>query len=101
MGYQIVYSPEDKRKYPINTPRKRKINLAPLLLLLATVLLLGRPKIRSEVERWLIPGDPQITRAAFVVMIEQLQGGETFGAAVTTFCNEIIAGGEANALYWT
>lgn len=100
MGYQIVYNPEDNHKYPTHIRKKRKVKMIPLILF-ASILVLGSRQIRGKLEQWLIPGDPQVTKAAFSLMMEDLRDGESFGDAVTAFCNEIIAGNENKTLSWT
>lgn len=101
MSYQIMYNPEDSHKYPTQFKKKHKKIILPVLMVLLCVLALGRPGIRNKVEQWLIPGDPQVTKAAFSLMLDELREGESLGDAVTTFCNEIIAGSENKTISWT
>ena len=49
---------------------------------------------RAGVLDFLIPGDEAITRKAFQTMIEDVKEGERVSDAVTTFCEEILAGAE-------
>lgn len=48
------------------------------------------PKSRAALRAMLIPGDEEITSAAWNELVEDLQEGESFGAAFETFCREII-----------
>ena len=101
MSYQIMYNPEDSHKYPTRIQKKHKFKLLPVIAGLICLLTLGRPEMRSKLEQWLIPGDPQVTKAAFSLMLDELREGESFGNAVTTFCNEIITGSENKTISWT
>ena len=56
------------------------------------VMLLCLPVVRESVKQLLLPGDPVITEAAFISMVEQLGAGESVYDAVTVFCKEIIQG---------
>jgi len=101
MGYKIMYNPEDNDKYPVFKPKKRNFRLLPFAMVLIAGLMLTRPQIRSGIEEWLIPGNPMVTKAAFSLMIDELREGESFTDAVTTFCNEIIAGGKTQTVFNT
>jgi len=68
---------------------------------LICILTLGRAEVRSKLEQWLIPGNPQVAKAAFSLMLDDLRDGESLGEAVTTFCNEIITCSEKQTISWT
>lgn len=90
MSYQIQYESEKNRQYPIKTNRlsvKRIVITATIAVLV--ICLLSSPSFK----RFIIPGDPKITGAAFSRMIDDLQNGDTVGEAITTFCREIVHNG--------
>lgn len=92
MSYRIEYNPEKNRKYPIPRTKNRKwviVALTALVLLFALLKFDGSKTISS----WLIPGDPEITVAAFSDMVADIRSGEPAGEAVTAFCLEIIRNG--------
>ena len=91
MSYCIEYNPELKRKYPKvkfhrQIPTKKIIFL--LIFFISAYLLL-----ESKVYRYLIPGDPDTTIAAFSAMVDQVGDGEPMKDAVRSFCEEIIVHG--------
>lgn len=91
MAYRIQYNPEQNKKYPImlaSAVRKRWLVGAAI----TAVLLLGLA-VQNEGEflkSWLLPGDPEVTEAAFSAMVEDIRAGESLGDAVTAFCLEIM-----------
>lgn len=90
MSYQIQYETDKQERYPMVTKRK---DSSKLWIRIATVAffvtLLSVPSIRD----FLIPGDADVTKAAFGQMIDNIREGDSLGEAVTTFCREIIANG--------
>ena len=90
MSYKIEYCPSDKKRYPgIKERRKTKYgNWVMVILAFAVVLSLRLYGIPD----FLIPGDPQVTKAAASLMIDQLQNGDSLGDAVAVFCKEILHG---------
>lgn len=98
MGYQIMYSPEDNHKYPAYKPKSKNRWLFPVVITIALLVAAGIPNVRNSLERWLIPGDAQVTKAAFSAMLDQLRTGEPIDEAVTAFCREIIAGGKTEEI---
>lgn len=102
MGYKIMYSPEDNSKYPMRKPTKSRSRwIIPLLLVAVLILALGRPHLRTKLEDWLVPGDTDVTKAAFAAMVGQLREGENAVDAVTAFCRMIIDGSEDKLIYET
>ena len=89
MSYKVQYDPELDRKYPAlgfkNKKLKRKI-----IVLSLSALIFGTVLARSELARYFIPGDPEVTTAAFSTLIEQVGKGENATDAIMTFCREII-----------
>lgn len=102
MGYKIIYNPEEKKKYPMKERSRIKLRWCiPVMLVLSFVLALGKPQFRAKLEEWLIPGDSEVTKAAFSEMLGQLRVGENAVDAVTTFCRTIIGGSETTTVYET
>ena len=92
MSYRIEYNPEKNRKYPMPRTKNGKwvmVALTAVVLMFALLKLDESQTIRS----WLIPGDPEITTAAFSNMVADIRNGEPAGEAVTAFCLEIIRNG--------
>lgn len=91
MGYRIEYNPELNSKYP----RKVHTGKGKILLLSAAMLsgiILGFIGINNStaLKNWLLPGNPQVTEAAFSAMIADIRAGEQVGDAITAFCLEIM-----------
>ena len=90
MPYKIQYTPEDCRRYPQKKkrPQVKWGRWIPFVLLLAAVLgirLYGIPD-------FLIPGDPEVTKAAAAMLIDELHAGAAVDDAVTVFCKEVFNG---------
>lgn len=96
MGYRIVY--DRNPKYDDRTTfHWGKFQTAAAGFLAVFFLLTGTfwPEGKAMLQRILIPGDAEVTIAAFSSMVEQIQAGEPIGDAVTAFCGEIIENGQA------
>lgn len=50
------------------------------------------PEQWSVAKDLMVPGDPEVTKAAFHEMTRQLKDGEAIGDAVVTFCREVVDG---------
>lgn len=90
MSYKIQYSPETSSLYPQTTVRKPFRVKRWLAVMIAAVAALwihfyGIPN-------FVIPGDPEITKAAASALVEEIKNGETLNDAVTTFCKMILDG---------
>ena len=70
---------------------KRYIALGLVIALILSIFLLGS---EESVQRFLIPGDPEITKAAVTQFTQNIQQGDNFKQAITTFCREIIESAE-------
>ena len=90
MSYQINYDPSRKRKF--YTGKTRKV---PNWLLVAVGVAAAACIFNKELKFLLIPGDPQVTSAAFSGLTEDLKAGGSLKDAVTAFCREIIDGAAA------
>lgn len=90
MAYKIQYSPENARRYP-QVRKQRKFPGESFVVIL--IVLAAAVWIRlNGIPDFLIPGDPEVTRAAAAVMITDLRQGIKVDDAVTTFCKEILHG---------
>ena len=90
MAYKIDYIPVGKRQYLKN--RKTPEWLFPTIAVLAFFAVVLALTAHYGSTDWLLPGDPAVTRAALIDLIENLKAGEQFGDAVTAFCREVIQG---------
>ena len=70
---------------------KRYIAFGLVIALILGIFLLGS---REPVQTFLIPGDPEITKAAVMQFTQNIQQGDNFKEAITTFCREIIESAE-------
>ena len=86
MAYQIRYTNNSvnkvKKGYP---PVYVKYVLGVFAVILIAVILHLQP-----VQNFMIPGDPEITRAAFHSFTRELREGERFQDAAAVFCRQII-----------
>ena len=101
MGYQISYNPEDDHKYPPCQPMKRGKWACWVMVCAVLFGMVGIPKVRSKLEMLLIPGDVQVTKAAFSDMLDQIQTGQPIDEAVSAFCREIIHHGNQEQILET
>ena len=88
MSYTIKYSPEEVKRYPL-VKKQRNYKIWIVLCLTFVAILCMRI---YGIPDFLIPGDPDITKAAADVMLELIKEGETLGDAFTVFCEEVIHG---------
>lgn len=91
MGYHIQYGKTIVRTAilsPSIDKKKRPIWI--LILLVITVLGYTIQSNRDILRDYILPGDPEITAAAFGSLVDGIRQGENFGDAVTAFCLEII-----------
>lgn len=91
LGYTIQYGSSGKAESAWNSGRrkyKKRITAVVLLAVLCAGLLLsgGAEKLKNLI----IPGDPEVTKAAFAQFTEDIRQGERVGDAITAFCREII-----------
>lgn len=98
MGYQIMYSPEDNHKYPAYKPVRKNKWVIPAVLTAVLLAAAARPQVRSALENWLIPGDKDVTKAAFSLMLEDIRTGEPVSQAVSAFCREILENGKTGEI---
>lgn len=91
MGYRIQYGREAIRTAiaePVKMKEKRP-GIVPFILITtaAVCLLLQKGGALTD---YFIPGNKEVTSAAFTTLIDNVKGGEPVADAVTAFCREII-----------
>ena len=92
MGYKIDYGPWGKTEAAWHRRTHRKKMRAFLVVLIAAVLTVLLLRADSgKVQQLLIPGNPEITAAAFSQLTEDVKAGEAVGDAFGAFCKQIIA----------
>ena len=91
MSYYVEYNPELKNRYPVKKNRRPK-QTALLVVVILLVITLSYSVFGGKLLKILIPGDPQITAAAFSGFVEQVGSGKPIREAVFCFFQEIICG---------
>lgn len=89
MGYKIKYgNATQKTKITYTSSHYFRIALVALtsLVIIFAILSVGKDTLRT----YFIPGNPDVTQAAFSQMITDLSNGESLGDAFVVFCKEII-----------
>jgi len=89
MSYCVDYNPEMKKRYPHIIKIRKELPIRPVLLSIAVVAVCYGV-FRSGLLRFLIPGDPAVTTAAFSGMVDDIGSGESVWQAFIDFCKEII-----------
>ena len=84
MGYKIRYG-NAKQKAKITYTSSQYIKIAlmvvTLIVIMFAIFSVGKDTLRT----YLIPGNPDVTQAAFSQMITDLSNGESFKDAFTVF----------------
>ncbi|MBR4016518.1 MAG: hypothetical protein IKK11_01755 [Oscillospiraceae bacterium] len=89
MGYTVEYNPELTKRYPKPKVTGHKI---PVILIVSIILVIGIYLLtRDAIIELLVPGDTQVTTAAFSEMMGQIAAGESFKDAFFAFCEDIIS----------
>ena len=92
VSYIIQYTPEADRRYPHrNKPHKVRWGSILLILSVAASAIWIR---MNGVPDAVIPGDPVVTKAAAVEMVERIKRGDSLNEVVTVFCKEILDGAQ-------
>ena len=86
MAYQIRYTDASMVKQD-KIVRKPNVKLA--IFACFALLLVSLLQIKS-VQNFFIPGDPEVTKAAFTSFTQELRAGKRLGDAITTFCRQVI-----------
>lgn len=90
MSYMIQYSPQDAKRYPQN---KKNCHIKFGKWVLPTLIIAAVLWMRlNGVPDFLVPGEPEQTKAAAADMMKSLRQGVNFKDAVTAFCQDIIYG---------
>ena len=91
MGYSIEYGASGPLETAWRAGRKKqkRRNIIVIALGIIILALLFSGQIRA-VQDFMIPGNPDVTRAAFAQFTEDLRLGTSFSNAINTFCREII-----------
>ena len=91
MGYTVQYGPESAAETAWKRKAGRKGRRFLLLLtILCAAAVFAVSGWTEDLGDLLIPGDPEVTKAAFSQLTEDLREGDPFRDAVITFCREII-----------
>lgn len=86
MAYQIRYTDTSM----VKQERKiRKSNVKVAIIICSALILAGILQIKS-VQNFLIPGDPEVTKAALSSFAQELRAGERFSDAAAVFCRQVI-----------
>lgn len=94
MGYRVEYEAMWKIGKRTSGEKQRIPGLTAAFLLAFVLLVNGFwPRGREVLREILWPGDTAVTAAALETFAQELREGEPVGAAVESFCREII--GEA------
>ena len=75
-----------------NRKRKRWIFTVLCIIGVLSGILFGP----EDLQNYLIPGDPNVTRLAFAQLTEDIRQGDKIGEALTAFCREIIENAEVS-----
>ena len=92
MSYRVEYDPQFKKRYPLATTKRQKY-LMRSVLITVLIVVVAYTAIRSNLTQYFIPGDPQVTAAAFSGLMKQVRTGESISEAVFCFFKEVIQNG--------
>lgn len=95
MGYCIQYTQGIALKTELQESkhtRKGRIQICILLMVIVFFLVAASMGMTAE---FLIPGDREVTKAAFIELVQDVENGENVKTAITTFCKEVISGADA------
>ena len=86
MAYQIRYEDSEMIR-ETKSVRKRVIKW---VVCFCAVLFISLVLRLRQVQDFLIPGDPAVTRVAFSSFTQELREGESFRDAAAVFCRQVI-----------
>lgn len=93
MGYQIQYgSTVIKKHLRDKTDPHKSLLLIIGAVCLCCILAFSVFQHRDLIWEWILPGDPQITKAALTTFWENIRCGIPVGDAIEVFCKEILSG---------
>ncbi len=91
MAYTIQYgAPARLEATWVKRRRKRSARYVVYSLVVLMILSVFLLDSKESIQEFLIPGDPEITKAAAAQFTQNIQAGDSFKEAITTFCREII-----------
>ena len=91
MGYTISYGADSRVEAQWKKQRHRgKGRVWIIAAILAGLCFLRQSIDEEKLQDYLIPGNPDVTRAAFARLTDNLREGEDIRDAMTVFCREII-----------
>ena len=90
MSYEIQYTPEDNKRYPL--VKCRKHGSVGKIVVIVCIILSGVALRMYGIPDFLIPGDPQVTKAAAANFMESMRRGEGIESSITVFCKEVLDG---------
>lgn len=91
MGYRVEYGQAQRTAAPVFKKSRVGILTVVFLLLFVLAVKLYWPEGAAILDDLSLLGNQTATRKAFSTLVEDLQSGQAFSAAVTAFCQEIIA----------
>ena len=86
MSYQIRYTDASVVKQ-VKTHHKRRTKLT---IALCVILLLVSMLRFDSVQNFLIPGETNVTKAAFSLFTQELRDGKKLSEAIEVFCRQVI-----------
>ena len=91
MGYMVYYGKEceAEHNWKKRSNRNRKRRMVAVVIICAALLAAVMGK-KDVIQNMLIPGNPEVTKAAFAQFSDDIRNGEHFDVAVAAFCREII-----------
>lgn len=91
LGYRIQYDQfGSKTTFGIENKSDKKYFGAIVAIILCCVIVFAVGKNLDFFSQWLLPGDPEITKAALTDFAVDLRNGISFKEAATAFCKTII-----------
>ena len=93
MGYKISYVPEASNRYPQVT-KKRHVPWNKICIWVILLVFAFWTK-ENGIPDFLVPGDPELTRQAVKIMLDEMKQGEPIEDVVVVFCESILNGENA------
>lgn len=92
MGYSVQYTNGVSKRSVFREEDFNKKARRGSRIVIIILMIMGLASLLGWHPAYLIPGDPAVTKSAFMSMLHQVEEGETIKTAVTTFCKEVISG---------
>ena len=89
MSYKVQYHPELNGKYPGSSASHKRSGTKIIILSLLAIFV-GTLFVKNDILQYLIPGNPEVTAAAFATLVNEVGEGESVTEAIMHFCNDII-----------